>query len=200
MEHNQHQGGEKPEEQERDEQLRPTPPRIYVASLADYVDGRLHGSWLDVTGDTGELEAGVREMLAASRLPGAEEWAIHDYEGFGPVRLDEQQSLEAVATLAEGIREHGPAFAHWAALQDKLEEAALEEFEHVYLGHWESLTALAHDLWDDMGYQATLESAIPESLQPYVRFDAELYGRDLELGGSIAASPGDGGVYVFGAP
>ena len=197
MEHDKHQGGEPDKENEQDK--RPT-PRIYVASLADYVDGRLHGSWLDASADVDELNEGVRAMLAASRLPEAEEWAIHDYEGFGPVRLDENESLDVVAALAEGLREHGPAFGHWAALEGKPGEAALEEFEHVYLGHWESLTALAEELWDDMGYQTALDEALPESLQPYVRFDSEAYGRDLELGGSVSTSEGDGGVYVFGAP
>ena len=38
-----------------------------------------------------------------SPSPGAEEWAIHDYEGFGPLRLDEFESLENVAKVAAGI-------------------------------------------------------------------------------------------------
>jgi antirestriction protein len=199
MEHDQHRGGEKPEEPERQEVPRPS-PRIYVASLADYVDGRLHGAWLDVSGDVEELEREIAAMLAASPLPGAEEWAIHDYEGFGPLRLGEYESLAVVAALAEGIDRHGAAFAHWVALHGRLEDAPLEEFEQVYLGHWDSLSALADELWDDMGYQQAIDAALPESLQPYVKFDAEAYGRDLELGGDVMTSEGDGGTYVFGAP
>ncbi|MEH6808999.1 MAG: antirestriction protein ArdA, partial [Hyphomonas oceanitis] len=51
-------------------------PRIYVACLAAYNGGRLHGRWIDAT----EHEAvwkEVRAMLAASPEPDAEEWAIH---------------------------------------------------------------------------------------------------------------------------
>ncbi len=199
MEHDQHGGGEKPDRPEEQEELRPM-PRIYVASLADYVDGRLHGAWLDVSGDADELTEQVAAMLAASPLPGAEEWAIHDYEGFGPLRLGEHESLTLVAAVAEGIGRHGAAFAHWIALHGQLEDAPLEDFEEVYLGHWDSLSALAEELWDDMGYQAAIDEVLPESLQPYVRFDAEAYGRDPELDGSVMSREGDGGIYVFGAP
>ena len=50
-------------------------------------------------------------MLAASPEPGAEEWAIHDYEGFGEMRLSEWESFERVSAIAAGIAEHGAAFA-----------------------------------------------------------------------------------------
>lgn len=199
MEHNQHRGGETDQNNEQGAELRPV-PRVYVASLADYVDGRLHGRWLDVTGDVDELNEGVKAMLAASPMLGAEEWAIHDYEGFGPARLDEYESLATVARLAEGIRKHGEAFAHWAGLQGRLEDAEPEEFEQVCLGHWETVEAFAESLWEGYGYQEILEQTIPENLHTYVRFDAQAYGRDLQLGGDIIASDGDDGVYVFGAP
>ena len=139
-------------------------------------------------------------MLATSPMPSAEEWAIHDYEGFGPLRLGEYESLLTVTALAKGINRHGDAFAHWAALHGDLADAPLEEFEEVYLGHWDSLSALAEELWDDMGYQQAIDAALPESLQSYVKFDAEAYGRDLELSGDVITSEGDGGIYVFGAP
>ena len=40
----------------------------------------------------------------------AEEWAIHDYDGFGELRLDENEALSTIARVAGGIREHGDAF------------------------------------------------------------------------------------------
>jgi antirestriction protein ArdA len=136
MEHDQSKGGEKPHQQEEDERPRSAPPRIYVASLADYVGGHLHGVWLEVTGDADELEERVKRMLSASPLPGAEEWAIHDYEGFGPIYLHEHEPLERVAKLARGIAEHGPAFAHWVALVASLGAAAdpTEGFRSVTSG------------------------------------------------------------------
>src|SRR5436305_12663954 len=83
----------------------PERPRVYVASLADYNAGRLHGAWLDGNQEPGELKRQIAAMLARSPEPGAEEWAIHDYDGFGAARLDEYESLETIARLAAGIAE-----------------------------------------------------------------------------------------------
>jgi antirestriction protein len=172
-------------------------PRIYVASLSDYNDDRLVGEWLDAAVESNELAAGVQAMLTASPTPRAEEWAIHDYEGFGPLHLEEYESLETVATVARGIAEHGPAFAHYAALVGTSDAEELARFEDAYLGHAESAAAYAEELWDDLGYRSRIEAAVPEYLQPYVSFDVAGFARDLELSGDIATSEGDGGVYVF---
>jgi antirestriction protein len=141
----------------------------------------------------------VSRMLARSTMPGAEEFAIHDYEGFGPLRLSEYESLETVALIARGIHEHGPAFAHWAALVGTNEPDVLAEFEDHYEGHAESVEAYAEQLLDDMGFGSDFDLAgqLPASLQPYVRFDVEGFARDLELSGDIMTSEGDGGIYVF---
>src|SRR5580704_284540 len=64
-------------------------PRIYVASLSDYNAGRLHGAWISAAQTAEELSESVQEMLNSSPSPGAEEFAIHDFDGFGPLRLNE---------------------------------------------------------------------------------------------------------------
>lgn len=56
--------------------------RVYAACLAAYNNGILHGCWLDVTDDVDKLRAEVAAMLADSPESGAEEWVIHDYDGF----------------------------------------------------------------------------------------------------------------------
>lgn len=172
-------------------------PRIYVASLSDYNAGRLHGAWLNAAADVDELAADVDAMLAKSPTAGAEEWAVHDYEGFGPIHLGEYEDLATISQLAQGIAEHGPAFAHWAALVGTTERDALDRFEDAYLGHYESIEAYAEALFDDLGYQDLVERAIPEHLQPYLRLDVEGFARDLELAGDVTTSEGDGGVYVY---
>ena len=197
MEHDKHEGGEQDENDEGPEQLRQAPPRIYVASLADYNEGRLHGAWLDVRGEPRELEEGVRAMLAASKVPGAEEWAIHDHEGFAPLRLGEHESLERVARIGEGIARHGEAFKHWATIEGITRLDLVQGFEDAYRGHWESLEAFAQDFWEDCGFDDAIAKVIPEQLQAYVRFDAQAFARDLELSGDISSSAGDGGVYIF---
>jgi antirestriction protein len=170
---------------------------VYVASLADYNAGRLHGQWLQANVGQEELEAGVQLMLAASPTPGAEEFAVFDYEGFGPLRLEEHESLGTLAAIARGIAQHGPAFAHWVAIVGISNVAERDNFDDVYQGHWESVNAYAEDYLDLLGANRYIEEEVPEYLQPYVRLDVEGFALDLELGGDIIASEGDGGVYVF---
>ena len=167
-------------------------PQIYVASLSDYNDGRLHGSWIDASQSADEFYGAVQSMLERSPTGGAEEFAIHDYEGFGPWCPSEYESIETVAAVANGISEFGPAFVHYVALRGTDEDFLLE-FEDHYLGHYESAEAYAEELLDDLG----ISIQVPPELEPYVRLDVEAYARDLELGGDIELSEGDGGVYIF---
>src|SRR5579884_2064992 len=96
------QGGEAHGRDVSPEQRQVLTPRIYVASLTDYNAGRLYGAWLDAAQDADELHDAVARMLHASPEPVAEEYAIHDYEGFGPLRLDEFTDLDTVSRLARG--------------------------------------------------------------------------------------------------
>ena len=52
----------------------PDPIRIYVACLAAYNNGHLHGEWINVTDEASIWEA-VQAMLFASPIDEAEEWA-----------------------------------------------------------------------------------------------------------------------------
>ena len=51
----------------------PLQPRIYLASLADYNAGHLHGAWRPADQSVDDLQEQAQAMLAASPLPGAEE-------------------------------------------------------------------------------------------------------------------------------
>ncbi len=171
------------------------PPRIYVASLSDYNDGRLHGTWLDAAQEPDQLVEAVEAMLRASKVPGAEEWAIHDYEGFGPLELSEYESLERVSQLGLGIAAHGEAFAAFVGLVDG--DSDVRNFQSCYLGHWDSLTAYADGLLDELGAGEAMER-LPEWLQAYARVDHEQFARDLELGGDVrVVQASDGGLFVF---
>ena len=185
------------DDQEQRERERKAQPRIYVASLADYNEGRLHGTWIDANQDEDELDRAIKEMLARSPSPGAEEWAIHDYDDFGPLRLDEFESLAAVAKIAKGIGEHGPAFAAWAA-HVGTDSEALDEFEDAYMGEWDSATAFAEEMLEDMGHIEEIMRSVPEHLVPYVQIDYEGFVRDLVRNGELATlEKPDGGIYVF---
>jgi antirestriction protein len=178
---------------ETNEALNEYEPRIYVASLADYNAGRLHGRWIAANQEPETLWEEINEMLAESMEPLAEEWAIHDYEGFGPLRLSEYESIERISTLARGIAEHGRAFAHWADYLGPGQDDDLDRFEENYRGHWSSTTEFAESFLDDIGVQ--LDSLVDEQWQPYVTFDLDAFARDLSF--DFHVSEDDEGVYVF---
>ncbi len=154
-----------------------TTPRIYVACLAAYNNGILHGEWIDADQSADELHAAVQQMLAASPEPGAEEWAIHDYEGFGELRLSEWESFERVSAIAEGIAAHGAAFAAWLSYADSRDLSDVSAFEDAYLGEWESLRAYA----EDYAEQAGMYDAAEKSGSPYVVVDIDMLERDLDI-------------------
>ncbi|VXB75917.1 hypothetical protein PSEUDO8BK_40002 [Pseudomonas sp. 8BK] len=88
--------------------------RIYVADLAAYNAGYLHGVWIDATLDLEDIQAQVDIMIAASPVKGAEEYAIHDFEGFDAYGLGEYDGLEHahdIACFIEEYREFGGALS-----------------------------------------------------------------------------------------
>jgi antirestriction protein len=170
-------------------------PRIYVASLADYNAGRLHGRWLDATLTPEELQEGIQAMLARSPEPVAEDWAIHDHDGFAGIRLDEFESLDTISRLGQGLAEHGPAFAGLVELlgADEATEAA---FCERYQGHWRSLTLYAEELLESCSADQHLEQ-IPSPLRRYVRIDVDCLVRDLQAEGVIYTATDAEGINVF---
>lgn len=81
-------------------------PKIYIACLAAYNNGYLHGAWINANQDTEALYEEVKNILAKSPIPNAEEFAIHDYEGFGDININEYTGLEKVSEWANFIMEH----------------------------------------------------------------------------------------------
>jgi antirestriction protein len=178
-------------------------PRIYAASLSDYNNGILHGRWIEATDDAEAMGREIEVMLSESptaRLHGdvAEEWAIHDYEGFGELRIGEYQGLTQIARLARGIGEHGLAFAAWAAHVVGMEcDEIVDQFDDRYQGEWDSLEAYAEMLLEELGADRIIDEA-PEWLQPYISIDADGFSRDLEISGDIVTvERPDGGVWIF---
>jgi antirestriction protein len=193
---NEHEDGQSsPERSGTPEQKADAAPRIYVASLSDYNNGRLHGEWIDADADPDEIHHAIEQMLERSPTEGAEEFAIHDFDGFFPWRPGEFESIGTVSAVAQGIAAHGPAFAHWAEIVNTSDPDLLDRFEDAFLGLWASVEEYATDLADNVGLWT--EGVAPDSLSPYFRFDYEAFARDLELSGDITTSEGDGGVYIF---
>lgn len=172
-------------------------PRIWIACLAAYNDGKLHGEWITADREPEELFADIEAMLAHSPVPDAEEWAIFDYENFGDFRVHEFESIERVSKLALGVAEHGLAYSAWIELAGA-EPGSWDNFDDQYQGHWDSLTAFAENLIEEFGIGRILHDNLPEQFQPYISFDVQLWGRDLELGGDVEVIDNpEGGVWIF---
>ena len=80
-------------------------PKIYVACLSSYNSGKLHGKWIDAAQDADDIQSEIDEMLEASPVADAEEFAIHDFEDFGGMSIGEYESIENVSKLAIAIEE-----------------------------------------------------------------------------------------------
>ncbi|PLR21912.1 antirestriction protein ArdA [Caulobacter zeae] len=166
-------------------------PRIYVACLAAYNCGQLHGAWIKVEDDQEAVLEAVALMLAASPQPGAEEYAIHDYEDFGGVEIGEYMPMAKVVEIAAFLRERGTLGAlvldHFNGDLDQAEEA----LEDGYHGRFSSLADYVQILTEE-----TIE--IPQALRLYI--DYEAMARDVAINGdlfTIAADQGE--VHVFSA-
>ncbi len=151
-------------------------PRIYVACLASYNNGHLHGAWIDAARDVWELWDDVQTMLAASPVPDAEEYAIHDYEGFAGARISEHQGLDGVVQIAAFIAEHGRVGGQLLNyLGGDLDEAR-EAMADQYLGCHPSLADHVQEVMEET-------APIPEALRFYI--DWQAMARDAECSGDL---------------
>lgn len=161
--------------------------RIYVACLAAYNNGILHGRWIDADQNISAIQSEVAAMLKASPVMDAEEYAIHDHEGFEGITIAEYQGLESVAELAAFVAEHGALGGALMAYFGDLEEAQ-EAIEERYAGEYESLAFFAQELTEQT-------TQIPDSLHFYI--DWERMARDMAISDVLAIETGFGCVHVF---
>ena len=175
-------------------QKQQTGPRIYVACLEAYNAGQLHGEWINADRETHEIHADIKSMLEKSPESCVEEWAVHDYEGFGSISLSEWPDIERVSTLAKLIVAHGEPFSIWYESQDgsNFDVSELEEiFFEQWQGAYESDTDFAYKLLEELGQL----SELPTWAQNY--FDFESYARDLHLGGDFSFTRHNCQTYVY---
>jgi len=163
--------------------------RIYVACLAAYNNGHLHGEWISVTDEASIWET-VQKMLFRSPIEEAEEWAIHDYEGFEGAEVGEYYSFAYVVELADYIREHGALGAQVLNYYGGNIEDAMSRFEE-YAGEYDSLADYAEELTEQSGIE------IPESLANYIDYKAMAH--DYEQSGDFLTFEVSGSVHIFWA-
>ena len=168
-------------------------PCFWATCLASYNHGVLFGEWINANQHVDQIHHDVQAMLDRSPIPQAEEHAIHDYEHFGPIQLSEYENLETIATLGQGLAEHGEAFGHWAEAVGTTSDQ-LNNFDQHYLGHWSSLADYAEHLLDDLG-ENTANIGSPW-LRPYIRVDCHALGQDLASDLHVTEGT-NGGLHLF---
>jgi len=150
--------------------------RIYVADLAAYNNGKLHGVWINALDEMDEIQDQVNAVLKKSPEGDAEEWEIHDFEGFGGYGLSEYEGFERVHELACFINENpelaGVLLNHFNGDLDETKKA----IEENYNGCYSCVADYAQELTE-----ATSE--IPDHLVFYI--DYKKMGRDMELSGDF---------------
>ena len=150
-------------------------PSIYVACLAAYNNGHLHGKWIDATQTKEEINKQILDILKSSPIEDAEEWAIHDYEGFEGVSLSEYSGIDKVVKYADFIDEHGKLGGAVLANFNADIDEATKAFEN-YAGEYTSLADVAEELTD-----AIIE--VPQCLASYI--DYESMAKDMEMNGDF---------------
>ena len=144
--------------------------QIYVACLAAYNSGHLHGEWITPATDKEELQEQINKILKGSPVADAEEWAVHDYNDFP--NLGEYPGLDNIIKVQEAITEHGAD-----VVLGFLEGWTVEDLEHVgdaYYGTYASFGDFAEQFAHE-----TIEGLNEDStLARYFNYGA--FERDLE--------------------
>lgn len=159
------------------DELKNEEPSIYVACLAAYNNGKLHGQWIDATQEVSDIKLQIADMLTASPIHGAEEYAIHDYDNFydaGDV-LGEYSNIETVHQVACAIQKHGKLFSKLFSYFSDVDEA-LQALENDYRGCYKQPQDYAREFIEET-------TTIPDNLAYYI--DYEKMVQDWEYSGDI---------------
>lgn len=210
-------------------------PRIYVACLASYNNGVLHGAWIDAN-DIDAIKEGIVKVLATSKfanvefdcydcaarvkdcapdsippsfpncqtckglgkIPSAEEWAIHDYEGFAGIKLGENPDLEKVAKLGQLIEEQSDENLLRAAVEvsdyHADADAILETIEDKYQGCYDSLAEWAESMCEDCDDGSLTK--LPNFIRYHIDWEA-IAELELIMSGDYSSVNIDGSFYIF---
>jgi antirestriction protein len=127
-------------------------PKIYVADLEAYNNGRLSGVWLDLTdySDADELMDAINDFL---KTTGGEEYAVHDYENLPSSMYSEYMGVrdfEEIYEMMDLAKENDLPLDVAMEVVNQFDRSALDEFTGVY----DSEQDFAEQLVDDIGIQS----------------------------------------------
>lgn len=116
----------------------------------------------------------------------AEEWAIHDHEGFAGLIKSEWPDLEDVAAIAEGLHGNDRCGFLWLVADRGMKPSeALDQAESVCLYQADGVHDLASDYAQELA-SGTIENFEERASQwPFSCIDWEQAGRELVIGGDV---------------
>ena len=175
-------------------------PKLYMASLADYNNGELVGSWVDLESedvdDNRDAINAARAVLLARSPQRGEETAWHDTHGWEGVAIGEHDSDERVSVVAALLNEHSEAFAAWYSRFDGAylqPDQLAENFAESYVGTYDS----AADYCEQSFIETTENGEELLSNPPYCYIDWSRMANDLECEGWTFADINNWRVAVF---
>lgn len=144
--------------EEKNYKMAEVEPKIYVASLSDYVAGDMYGKYIDldnhVDGESvlAEIFDFLKELDKKHGGQKREEFIILDFEGFPKNYYHEymgKEGFDSVIEYWEVAKEFDPV-----AVQEFIEYGhPLDEFEEAYQGEFDSEEEFAEQLADDTGME-----------------------------------------------
>jgi len=170
--------------------------KIYVACLSSYNSGILHGKWIILLDDQliwdinieDYIQKEIDKMLKSSKIPNAEEWAIHDYDNF--VDLGEYPSIEQISNYAYAIEKHG-----YEVVKGYREMYPSNDIELLDDAQYHTNYASFQDYADNYADEVVLaEYDSNSTISSY--FDYENFARDLQLDYSVYETD-DHDVIIF---
>lgn len=167
---------------------------VYVACLASYNNGHLHGAWVDLDGCSRDgLDEAMAWVLATSPEPGAEEWAIHDFSGFPSfLTRSEWPDLDQLLDYSKGLAEHHHGEAYRLACENAGQVLDFDEFTDAYMGTSETVEDFAIE-WAIEGIGIDIDAAT----WPFSCIDWAHAWRELEVESFHCERGSDGELYFF---
>ena len=167
-------------------------PAIYVACLASYNKGVLFGRWIDLEEceDLHDLQQCVKQVLAESPEPMAEEWAIHDSQGLPAFLECEYPELSDLNDYVEGTANADDRDAYMIACEYRGEVLSEDDFNEYYHGHHSSPEHFVEEWYEDTG----MLSQVPEHLRNYINWESVWNDMDCDGWHAYYAN---GGYYIF---
>ncbi|QIG58827.1 ArdA-like antirestriction protein [Gordonia phage DatBoi] len=180
-------------------------PSIWIADLAAYNAGHLVGEWVELDADTEaeDVYAKIKDICARgdellrklNEWSGPhEEFAIHDFEGFGPIKIGEYDPISAVLTHVERmgdepdkyfayVEHHGEGYVDSYDEADVIDTGQTTMRDVAYEVADEYLEQVRHmDIPGQYRHERDENDRITNWLACY--FDYDALARDLEIEGN----------------